>query len=401
MNMASDELKPVTYQAQAKMDLAAEREYMFNHVYKQQKKRFYNTDMHGVDWDAMSAAYRKFLPHIDNNYDFAELLSEWLGELNVSHTGGRYYASGQSEPTASLGLLFDWNYRDKGMRIAEVIEKGPFDNASTKAKAGIIIEKIDGTEITPEMDYYTLLNDKAKKKTLVSLYNPQTKERWEEVVIPISGSALNTLLYTRWVKQRAADVDRWSGGRLGYVHIESMGDDSFRSVYSDILGKYNNREGIVIDTRFNGGGRLHEDIEILFSGKKYFTQVVRGREACDMPSRRWNKPSIMVTCEANYSNAHGTPWVYRHRNIGKLVGMPVPGTMTSVSWERLQDPSLVFGIPVVGYRLPDGSYLENSQLEPDIKVANSPETIVKGEDTQLKVAVEELLKKLNKEATGL
>lgn len=104
------------------------------------------------------------------------------------------------------------------------------------------------------------------------------------MVIPISGSALNTLLYTRWVKQRAADVDRWSGGRLGYVHIESMGDDSFRSVYSDILGKYNNREGIVIDTRFNGGGRLHEDIEILFSGKKYFTQVVRGREPATCPA---------------------------------------------------------------------------------------------------------------------
>lgn len=82
---------------------------------------------------------------------------------------------------------------------------------------------------------------------------------------------------------------------------------------------------IVIDTRFNGGGRLHEDIEILFSGQKYFTQVVRGRETCDMPSRRWNKPSIMVMCEANYSNAHGTPWVYSHRGLGKLVGMPVPG----------------------------------------------------------------------------
>ena len=396
MDMASNELKPVTYRAEAKMDLAAEREYMFDHVYKQQQKRFYNTGMHGVDWDAMTAAYRKFLPHINNNYDFAELLSEWLGELNVSHTGSRYYPTGQSEPTASLGLLFDWNYRDKGMRIAEVIEKGPFDNARTKVKAGVIIEKIDGREITPEMDYYTLLNNKAQKKTLVSLYNPQSKERWEEVVIPVSNSTLNDLLYTRWVKQRAADVDKWSNDRLGYVHIESMGDDSFRSVYSDILGKYNNREGIVIDTRFNGGGRLHEDIEVLFSGKKYFTQVVRGREACDMPSRRWNKPSIMLTCEANYSNAHGTPWVYRHRNIGKLVGMPVPGTMTSVSWERLQDPSLIFGIPVIGYRLPDGSYLENSQLEPDIKVANSPETIVKGEDTQLRVAVEELLKELDK-----
>ena len=282
------------------------------------------------------------------------------------------------------------------MLIAEVVEKGPFATANTRVKAGTVIEKIDGVEITPDADYYTLLNNKARKKTLVSLFDPQTKEHWEEVIIPITNGAFSDLLYSRWVKQRAADVDRWSGGRLGYVHIESMGDDSFRSVYSDILGKYNNREGIVIDTRFNGGGRLHEDIEILFSGQKYFTQVVRGREACDMPSRRWNKPSIMVMCEANYSNAHGTPWVYSHRGLGKLVGMPVPGTMTSVSWERLQDPSLVFGIPVVGYSQSDGSYLENSQLEPDIKVANSPETIVKGEDTQLKAAVEELLKELEK-----
>ena len=103
--------------------------------------------MHGVNWDAMTAAYRKFLPHIDNNYDFAELLSEWLGELNVSHTGGRFYPDGQSEPTASLGLLFDWNYQDKGMLIAEVIEKGPFDKATTKVKAGVVIEKIDGKTI--------------------------------------------------------------------------------------------------------------------------------------------------------------------------------------------------------------------------------------------------------------
>ena len=395
MGTDSESLKPISYQAHVKMDLAAERDYMFNHVYKQEQKRFYNLNMHGIDWDAMTKAYRKFLPHIDNNYDFAELLSEYLGELNVSHTGGRFRPQLKGDATATLGLLYDWNHNGKGLLISEVVEKGPFDHARSKVKAGNIIEKIDGQEITPESDYSVLLNGKARKKTLVTLYNPQTKERWEEVVVPVSNGVMSDLLYARWVKQRAADVDKWSNGHLGYVHIESMGDDSFRSVYSDILGKYNNREGIVIDTRFNGGGRLHEDIEILFSGKKYFTQVVRGREACDMPSRRWNKPSIMVQCEANYSNAHGTPWVYSHQKIGKLVGMPVPGTMTSVSWETLQDPTLVFGIPVIGYRLPDGSYLENSQLEPDIKVANSPETVVKGEDTQLKAAVDELLKEID------
>ena len=394
MDPASGKFTPVTFSAQLKMNLADEREAMFNHVYKQQQKRFYNLNMHGVNWDAMTAAYRKFLPHINNNYDYAELLSEWLGELNVSHTGGRYRPGSRGTSTANLGLLYDWTYTGKGLKVDEVVEGTPFDNHRSKMVAGVIIEKIDGQEITPEKDYTSLLNDKARKKTLVSLYNPTTKERWEEVVLPITTGAFNTLLYTRWVKQRAADVERWSNGRLGYVHIESMDDESFRGVYSDILGKYNHCDGIVIDTRFNGGGRLHEDVEILFSGKKYLTQVVRGQESCDMPSRRWNKASIMVQCEANYSNAHGTPWVYKFKEMGKLVGAPVPGTMTTVSWETMQDPSLIFGIPVVGYRKADGTYLENDQLEPDVEVYNAPSTIVKGEDTQLKVAVETLMKDL-------
>ena len=394
MDAASGKLTPISYNGSLKMDLADEREAMFDHVYKQQQKRFYNVNMHGVDWDAMTAAYRKFLPHIDNNYDYAELLSEWLGELNVSHTGGRYRPNPSGYATSSLGLLYDWDYTGKGLKVDEVVEGSPFDNARSKMKAGVIIEKINGTEITPETDYNTLLNDQSRKKTLVSLYHPQTKERWDEVVLPFSGGAFNTLLYNRWVKPRAADVARWSNGRLGYVHIQSMGDPSFRGVYSDILGKYNHCDGIVIDTRFNGGGRLHEDVEILFSGKKYLTQVVRGQESCDMPSRRWNKASIMVQCEANYSNAHGTPWVYKFKEMGKLVGAPVAGTMTTVSWENMQDTSLTFGIPVVGYRKADGTYLENDQLEPDVHVLNDPATVVKGEDTQLKVAVETLMKDL-------
>ena len=171
-----------------------------------------------------------------------------------------------------------------------------------------------------------------------------------------------------------------------------MNDESYREIYDQVLGKYTQREGIVIDTRGNGGGRLHEDIQILFSGEKYLTQVVRGRAACDMPSRRWNKPSIMLICENNYSNAHGTPWVYKHTRMGKLVGMPVPGTMSSVNWETLQDESLIFGLPVIGYETADGTYLENTQLEPDIKVANDPATVVKGDDRQLKAAVDELLR---------
>ena len=114
-----------------------------------------------------------------------------------------------------------------------------------------------------------------------------------------------------------------------------------------------------------------------------------------MPSRRYNKPSIMIVCEANYSNAHGTPWVYRERGIGSIVGMPVPGTMTSVNWETLQDASMYFGIPVVGYRTKDGKYLENTQLEPDLKVRNDYDQVIDGRDQQLEVAVKELLRQID------
>lgn len=376
------------------LDREAEREYMYNHVFLQESKRLFRRDHNGADFDQIKIDFHPFLAHINNNYDFAELLSEVLGELNVSHSGSGYRGGSNGDATAQLGLLFDWNYDKDGLRIEEVLEYGPFDKKTSKVKAGDIIEKIDGVEIVKGMDYFPLLNKKSGKTVLVSVYSPKTKKHWEEVVKPISRGTQNDLLYKRWIKRNAHLVDSLSGGRLGYVHIKSMGDASYRDVYADILGKYNLREGIVIDTRFNGGGRLHEDIEILFSGEKYLEQVIRDTVACVMPSRRYVKPSIMVIGEANYSNAHGTPWVYKHKNMGKLVGMPVPGTMSSVTWETLQDNTLYFGLPVIGYRTEEGNYLENSQLEPDIKVKNTPEKLAQGIDEQLEAAVNELLKEL-------
>lgn len=391
-----DKLTPIKVSATHDIDLAAEREAMFDYVAVEEGERFYNTDMHGIDWPAMTAAYRKFLPHINNNYDFAEMLSELLGELNVSHTGGRYRAAGDAsaDRTASLGLLYDMNYQGDGLKVDEVLANGPFDKAASKIGKGAVITAVNGRKIDAGTDLGDLFNNISGKKTLVAFTTPGG-ENVSEVVIPCSAGKISDLMYRRWIKQRAADVDRWSNGRLGYVHIESMDDASFRPMYADLLGKYNNREGVVIDIRWNGGGRMHEDIEQLFTGQKYLTQVIRGKDVCDMPSRRWNKPSVMLVAEPCYSNAHGTPWVYQHQKIGKVVGMPVPGTMTSVNWVTLQDPSLVFGIPVIGYRTAEGNYLENTQLEPDLKVANTPEQIVAGEDAQLHEAVNLLLRQID------
>jgi C-terminal processing protease CtpA/Prc len=96
--------------------------------------------------------------------------------------------------------------------------------------------------------------------------------------------------------------------------------------------------------------------------------------------------------ESNYSDAHLFPYTYRALGIGKLVGMPVAGTGTAVWWEMLQN-GVVFGIPQVGMVDVEGDYLENKQLNPDVKVANEPAAVGKGRDQQLEKAVEVLLKK--------
>ncbi|WP_300503032.1 S41 family peptidase [uncultured Duncaniella sp.] len=388
MALPGGKMERISVSGTQKIDPAAERDYLYDYILKEEDKRFFDPKMHGVDWKKMGEAYRKFLPHINHNAEFAEMTSELLGELNVSHTGTRYYGDGAKEATASLGLLYDMAYDGPGLKVAEIVEGGPFGHADTRMKPGAVITAINGNKIDAESDYTPLFNGISKKKTLVSFTLP-SGEKEEEVVIPTT--RMTDLLYDRWVKRNAHLVDSLSGGRLGYVHIRSMNDESYRTIYADLLGKYNERDGIIIDTRFNGGGRLHEDIEVLFSGKKYLTQEIKGVVAGEMPSRRWNKPSIMLTGEANYSNAHGTPWVYRKVGLGKIVGMPVPGTMSSVNWVNMQDPSLTFGIPVVGFKTEEGNYLENTQLEPDVKVANDPAKIILGIDDQISAAVKTLL----------
>lgn len=314
-----------------------------------------------------------------------------MGELNGSHTGARYQPYSSGYETACLGTFYDNSYTGDGLKIKEIITKGPLTKAKSKIKAGCIIEKIDGTPIKKGENYYPLLTGKTNKKVLLSVFDPSTKEHFEEQVTAINRGTESALLYKRWVEQRREMVDKLSGGRIGYVHIQGMNSDSFREVYSELLGRCRNKEAVVVDTRHNGGGWLHDDLATLLSGKEYQRFVPRGQYIGSDPYNKWLKPSVVLVCENNYSNAHGFPFVYKELGIGKLIGTPVPGTMTAVWWERQIDPSIVFGIPQVGVKDMRDNYLENQELQPDIEVYNDPASQLKGEDKQLEKAVEYLL----------
>lgn len=393
IDVNSGQMKGLSYNADFELKKPEERAYIFEHAWQQVLDKFYDPAIHNVDWQFYKKEYERFLPHINNNYDFAEALGEILGELNASHTGAKYN-SGGSKPTACLGAFFDETHKGNGLLIKEIIAQGPLTSADTKIKEGVIIEKINNDEIAAGKDYFQLLNNQVGKRVLLSLYDPTTKKSWEEYVKPISYSAQNGLLYERWVKQRKELVDKLSGGKIGYIHIKGMDSKSFREVYSELMGRYRNREAVILDTRYNGGGWLHEDLLTLLSGKKYAEFVPRGQFIGQDPLFQWTKPSAVIVSESNYSNAHGFPWAYKELGLGKVIGMPVPGTMTAVWWETQQDPSLVFGIPQVGMKDNKGRYLENMQLEPDIKVNNDPTNAIQGRDLQIEAAVESLMKEI-------
>jgi len=397
VDLESGKGTPVKASATMELNAEAERAYMFEHAWRQTLKKFLDVKMHGVDWQAMRAVYARFLPYIDNDRDFAELISEMQGELNASHTGGRYRPLKQEgDATAALGFFPDPTYTGDGVTILEVIEGGPLQKQETRIKSGVVIEAIDGTKILAGSNWYRLLNRKADAPVRLALFDPKSGARWEESVKPIAWMAQSRLLYQRWVRSRREEVERLSGGRLGYAHIRGMNDGAYREIFEEIFGRAVDKDAIILDTRWNGGGNLVEALTVFLSGKVYMKGVPRGQQVGVEPEQRWTKPSIVIMGEGNYSDAHCFPMAYTQLGLGETVGMPVPGTCTAVWWERLQDRNLVFGIPQVAWVDMQGDIMENKHLAPTYLVPNDPALVAVGRDQQLEKAVEVLLAKLPK-----
>jgi Tol biopolymer transport system component/C-terminal processing protease CtpA/Prc len=400
IDASSGDKKPIGFSAELDIDGDAEREYLFSHVWRQTLEKFYRPDMHGVDWAFYRDQYEPKLAGIHNNRDFAVLLSEILGELNASHTGGRYRPSGNegNDSTAALGVFFDNRYNGQGKRIVEIVDNGPLDRANLEVSTGDVITHIDGVAIDNNANYFALLEGKSGDRTRLTILDADGEAR-DIVVRPISTGAESNLLYERWVRARRDLVEQLSGGRVGYMHVRGMNDASFRDFYSEALGRNFDKEAMIVDTRFNGGGWLHDDLATFLSGTNYVDLYPRNDAAGTRgyqgdSAKRWTKPSIVVMSEGNYSDAHFFPWVYTELKLGETVGMPVPGTATAVWWERLHTGDLIFGIPQVGTKGQDGVYLENSELQPTYKVAIPPELAAEGRDTQIEKAVEVMLKQL-------
>lgn len=386
VDVAAATVSPIAFDAEKTLDGMAERAWMFDHAWRLEKTKFFDAGMNGVDWNAYRADYRRILPFIDNDEDFAEMCSEMMGELNASHLGCRYKRE-PGDDTAALGAFYDPAYRGAGLKVQEIIARGPL--SETAIAPGSIIESIDGHAIAAGGDPSPTLNHQAGKRIVIAVLDPGHRRR-EFVVRPISLSAEQDLLYARWVRHRREDVDRLSGGQVGYVHLKAMNNAAYREAFDDIFGRDVAKPALLIDTRYNHGGHMRDDMITLLSGKKYLHYVPRGRSiGWDpvAPIGKWSGRTAMLVNEDNYSDGHLFPWTYQHLHLGKLVGMPVPGTGTSAFREREQNPQLTIGVPHGAVEDADGVVMERVQIEPEVRVANDPAALARGRDLQIERAV--------------
>ncbi|NQY41423.1 MAG: PD40 domain-containing protein, partial [Henriciella sp.] len=387
-------VSPIETNAEMRLRTDAERLYIFNHTWHQVDDKFYDPAFHGVDWAAMETAYKPKVAAISNNRDFAVLMSEMLGQLNASHTG-MYYRGGRdgaSDQTAALGVIFDLD-GGAGLRIGEILDDGPLDRDTLDIEVGDRITAIDGQSITGSQNAFELLNRKAGDRVRLTIGNKDTTV----AVRTYSRGEENAALYDRWIDRRRAIVEERSNGRIGFVHIRSMNDTGFRQIFSELFGRNYDKEAVIVDTRFNGGGWLHDDLITLLDGESYFNLRARDRIVAGAPEERWAKPSAVVMNEGNYSNAHMFPYAYDLFDIGQTIGMPVPGTATAVWWEGQVSGDLVFGIPQLPVLDQNNQPLENQELQPDILVDNAPQFAEVGRDLPLEAAVDSLLSSLGSE----
>ncbi len=390
VDLAAGAATPLEMTPEKVVHADAERDYLFEHVWRQVKDKFYASDLHGVDWQKMKAEYAAKLDGVATQRDFAILLSEMLGELNASHTGARYSSSDpDAKATGSLGVIYDLSDTSDGIVIDEILPGGPLSKADLGAEAGMAIVAVNGTPITATENLFAHLNRTVDERLRLTLRDEEG-ETMDVVTKPIPGEREANMRYERWVERRRAIANELSDGRIGYLHVRSMSDTGFRQAFSELFGRNIQKEAVVVDTRFNGGGWLHDDLLVLLSGERYFDLRPRGRVVRGEPMERWTKPSAVLMNEGNYSDAYLFPFAYDKFDVGPTVGMPVPGTGTAVWWETLHTGDIVFGIPQLPV-LDDGEPVENRQLEPDVKVDNPPEAAAAGRDEPLEAAVQTLL----------
>jgi tricorn protease len=388
----------ISFSVTVEIEKPEEWDEMFDDAWRCMKYRFYDAKLHGTDWDAMRAKYKPLVAFVADRHELMNVINEMIGELNASHTGasasGRGPGAGEAGvPTRHLGIELKADDASGRYVVTHVFENGPADKDWIKIAKGNFLIAIDGKPVKAGDDYNAFLGRRLNSKVELTLNDkPAADKAWKVKYEPISQSAFSNLRYERWVNERRALVDKLSGGRVAYLHIKAMDQQSLAR-FTKELAEYRHKPAMVIDERWNGGGNIEQELLAILVQRPYEIWVPRGTEPTERPFDGYFGAKVVLQNWRSASNAEMFPAGFRALGLGKVVGTPTMGAVIGTGSYSLIDGSTI-RTPGVGVFLADSARtnMENHAVQPDVFVENSPEDNLAGRDRQLETAVHEVLK---------
>lgn len=408
MKMPGKASKPLPIEStKVYVDPKQEWHQMLRETWRLQRDYFYDENMHGVDWPAMWGRWQAFLPHVRHRSDLSLLMKEMIGELCCGHE----YVSGGDLPRADSGIsvgLLGADYKiDQGRyKIAQIYKgqnwnpglRSPLTEPGIKVAVGNYLLAINGEAIDSKENLYRYFENTAGKVTELKLSKTSDgKKSWTIQVVPLSSdSSLRSL---DWIERNRKRVQKLSKGRLAYVYMPDTGGRGMASFDRDFYSQIH-KEGLIIDERYNRGGKVADYVISVLSRKPYCYWMNREKWLGRTPFATMTGPKVMVINERAGSGGDAMPWMFKNNKLGPLVGTRTWGGLVGISGY----PVLIDGgrITAASFGVMDvnGKWaVENEGVSPDYEVVEKPKDIIEGRDPQLDKAIElamEALKKTKK-----
>ncbi|MFK7759396.1 MAG: S41 family peptidase [Phycisphaerales bacterium] len=400
-------VKTYSIDADIDVDMMGELNQKFSEASGRFGLNFYHPTLKGLDWDAVSDRYRGLALQTRTNAAFQRVVTLLFGEVDGSHTGIRG-GDGFSAGSTNNGYLgVDTTPVARGHRIDRVYAYGATDRMDDGMQVGDVIIAIGDQVLVSDSvrDLHTAMNNMSGKEVLVEyLRNNEESGEWDThfgMVTPASFGANTTVRYRQEVMDRQAEVDKLSDGKLGYLHIRSMGEPSVRDFERDLFAAAEGKEGLVIDVRDNGGGWTTDILLASLTAPTHAYTIPRGANPDDVrpdsyPRDRrliyaYSRPIVVLINENSFSNAEIFAHSIRTAKRGRIVGVPTFGGVISTGSFSLIDGTSIRR-PFRGWYLPDGTDMENNGAKPDVFVEQTPADEAAGRDPQLEAGVKDLLK---------
>jgi len=393
--------------AKLMVDSGAELSQKFQEAAGRFGMTFYHPTLKGLNWDGMTERYGDLVMQTRTNAAFQRIMNLMFGEVNGSHTG-IWGGDGFSASSARNGYLgIDSTPVADGHRVDRVYVRGAVEKMDDGLQVGDVIVAIGDANLVDSglRDLHMSMAGMSGSEVLVEYLHLNDESGEIEtkfgMVTPLSYGSNSVVRYRQEVLDRQGEVDAMSDGKLGYLHIRSMGAASVRDFERDLFAAADGKDGLIIDVRDNGGGWTTDVLLASLTAPTHAYTIPRGANPDDVrpdsyPRDRrliyaYSRPIVVLINENSFSNAEIFAHSIRYAERGRLIGVPTFGGVISTGSFSLIDGTTVRR-PFRGWYLPDGTDMESNGAKPDVYVKQTPADEAAGQDPQLEAAVKDLLK---------